>query len=128
MKKITLIIIAAILALGAASARAQKATEIFIPIGKSPGLSGKLTSIGKIASLDLQQKMLTVSDSTASYKVKLSDETQIWLDRSPMKLSNQKGTLADLRADARVEIKYVNNERKDGGAAEWIKVEVKSNP
>lgn len=72
--------------------------------------------------------MLTVADSSASYVVKLTDETQIWLDRSPMKLSNQKGTLADLQKDARVEIKYVNNERKDGGVAEWIKIEVKPTP
>jgi hypothetical protein len=44
-----------------------------------------------------------------------------------MKLSNQKGTPSDLKAGARVEIKYINDERKDGGTAEWIKVEVKEN-
>ncbi|HEX9652661.1 MAG TPA: hypothetical protein VGA99_03035 [bacterium] len=126
MKRIHLIVLA--LLVFVSYAHAQKATEIFIPIGKSPGLSGKSTSIGKIGSFDLQQKTLTVSDSTASYTVKITDETQIWLDRSSMKQSNKKGTLADLAAGARVEIKYVNNERKEGAMAEWIKVEVKSNP
>lgn len=125
MRSLVLITFIAILFVGVSQAHAQKATEIFIPIGKSPGLSGKYTSIGKIASFNLQQKMLTVSDSTANYTVKVTDSTQVWLDRTQMKLSNTKGTLEDLRSGVMVEIKYVNNERKEGGVAEWIKVEVK---
>ncbi len=125
MRRIILIAFTTILLLGVSQAHAQKATEIFIPIGKSPGLSGKYTSIGKIASFNLQQKMLTVSDSTANYTVKITDSTQVWLDRSPKKLSNTNGTLEDLRPGVMVEIKYFNNERKEGGTAEWVKVEVK---
>jgi len=125
MRKIFLIAGVLILFWGFSNVYAQKATEIFIPIGKSPGLSGKYTSMGKIASLNVQQKALTVSDSTASYTVKITDSTQVWLDRSQMKLSNKKGALEDLRPGVLVEIKYFKNERKDGGTAEWIKVEVK---
>jgi hypothetical protein len=127
MKRIHLIASAVILIAGLSNASAQKATEIFIPIGKSPGLSGTKTSIGKIDSVNFSQAILTVSDSTKAYTVKITDETKIWQDRSSMKLSNQKGTPSDLKAGARVEIKYINDERKDGGTAEWIKVEVKEN-
>ncbi len=35
----------------AGTAHAQQATEIYIPIGKSPGLSGKTTVIGTIENV-----------------------------------------------------------------------------
>ena len=103
---------------------AQKATEIFIPVGKSPGLSGKYTSIGKITAIDAANQTLTVADSAGSYEVKATAHTQIWLDKSALKATNHKGAFADLRQGLLVEVKYENNQRKDKGPAEWIKVKI----
>ena len=57
----------------------------------------------------------------------MTSRTQIWLDRSKLRLSNQKGTLADLRKGLTVEVKYANGE-KEKGVAEWIKVELTESP
>ena len=51
----------------------QKATEVFIPVGQSPGLSGKYTSIGKITAIDGANQIITVADSSGSHEVKISD-------------------------------------------------------
>ena len=47
---------------GSASApSAQKMTEQYIPIGQSPGLSGKYTVIGKLQSVNPQERTCTVA-------------------------------------------------------------------
>ena len=102
---------------------AQKTTERFIPIGQSPGLSGKFTLIGKIEAVDLQKKALTCADSTGSHIVKVTEQTPIWLDRSRLNQTNQTGTLTDCQKGRPVEVKFVDKERKEG-PAEWIKVGV----
>lgn len=112
------------LLLGMPCAHGQKATEIFIPLGKSPGLSGKYTITGKIDAVNAQDHTITMTDSSRAYTVKLTDRTKIWLDRSKIRLTNQKGTFADLRKELLVEVKYEGKERKDGGNAEWIKVQI----
>ncbi|MFQ5709039.1 MAG: hypothetical protein ACE5HO_16400 [bacterium] len=112
------------LLLGLPYAYGQKATEIFIPIGESPGLSDKYTSIGKIEAVDAEQHSITISDPTGSYTVKLTERTKIWLDRSKLKLTNVKGAFEDLQKDSRVEVKYEKNERKDRANADWVKVQV----
>ena len=117
-------IIAVALLWGMPSVYGQKATEIFIPVGKSPGLSGKYTSIGKITAIDTLNRTITVADSSESYNVKITERTQIWLDKSKLRLTNQKGAFTDLRKDLLVEVKYENNLRKDKGSAEWIKVQI----
>jgi hypothetical protein len=102
----------------------QKSTEFFIPVGQSPGLSGKYTSLGKIAAIDARNQTITVADSGGTYTVKLMKRTQIWLDKSKLKSTNQKGVFADLRKGLLAEIKYENNQRKNNGLAEWIKVQI----
>ncbi|MDZ7343585.1 MAG: hypothetical protein ONA90_03630, partial [candidate division KSB1 bacterium] len=47
----------------------QKSTEIFIPVGKSPGLSGKYTVIGKIEAVNAQKQTIALTDSSAQYTV-----------------------------------------------------------
>jgi hypothetical protein len=103
----------------------QKATEIFIPVGQSPGLSGKYTSIGKITAIDTLNQIITVTDSSETYTVKITRRTKIWLDKSKLKLTNQKGAFTDLKKNLLAEIKYENNQRQDKGPAEWIKVQIK---
>lgn len=117
-------IVAVILLGGIPSASAQKATEIFIPIGQSPGLSGKHTSLGKITALDTVNQTITMTDSSGTYNVIVTKRTTIWLEKSKLKLTNQPGAFTDLRKDLLVEVKYEYNQRKDKGAAEWIKVQI----
>lgn len=101
-------------------ARAQKATEQFIPIGQSPGLSGKATVIGTVEAIDAAARTMTVSAGATSYRCALTDRTRIWIDRSAQRLSATTGRLADLQKGRRVEVKFTDATRK---TAEWVKVE-----
>jgi hypothetical protein len=111
------------LLLVASSVHAQKTTEIFIPIDQSPGLSGTQTLIATIDSVNVQNRTLTLRDSSGTHTVRLADETQIFLDRSRLRSPNRKGTIADLGKDRLAEVKYKNNDR-NAGLAEWIKVQI----
>ncbi|MFQ5657100.1 MAG: hypothetical protein ACE5G5_06130 [Candidatus Methylomirabilales bacterium] len=98
-------------------AHGQKATEMFIPLGQSPGLSGKYSVIGKIEKIDARSRTI----AGQSWSAQVTDRTQIWLDRSELRLTNQTGTFTDLRKGQRVEVKY---ESEGKGPAEWIKVQI----
>ena len=119
---------------GSASApSAQKMTEQFIPIGQSPGLSGKYTVIGKLQSVNAQEKTCTVAATTSAtsdaLNVRITERTKIWLDRSKLQQPNVPGTLADLRPGATVEVKPEGHQGGVSSApAEWIKVEVPASP
>lgn len=102
----------------------QKATEIFIPIGKSPGLSWKYTRIGKITAIDTLKQIIAITDSSGTYDVKITRHTKIWLDKSKLKLTNRMGAFADLKKNLLVEVKYENNQRQDKEPAEWVKVQI----
>ena len=105
-----------------ALAHAQRSTEQFIPIGMSPGVSSKYTSIGMIDTLSVQQKMVSVREAGARRSIRITDKTWIWLDRSKLKLPNLRGRLADLQKGRRVEVKYADPETRL--LAEWVKVEI----
>jgi hypothetical protein len=98
-------------------AHGQKATERYIPIGQSPGVSSKHTYIGVIEAVDPQQRTVTA----AGHTVKITDKTHIWLDRSLQKLSNETGSFADLQKGRKVEIKYTNSAQPQ--IAQWVKVQ-----
>lgn len=103
--------------LGSVSAAyAQKATEIYIPIGQSPGLSGKYTYMGNIESVNKRTQTIKADGR----EVKIARDTKIWLDRTTLKARNSTGSFADLQSGRQVEIKYVDADRKQ--VAEWIKV------
>jgi hypothetical protein len=116
--------LAALLLAGAGAAWGQKLTEMYIPIGQSPGLSGKHTVIGNIEAVDARMRTITCAYGAESTTMKVTDTTRIWLDRSKAKLPSVKGTLGDCQVGRRMEAKFVNNQRVAGGAVEWIKVEV----
>lgn len=105
-----------------APAHAQKSTEQFIPIGMSPGVSSKYTSIGLVDTLIMQERMVTVREPGARRTIRITDKTSIWLDRSKLKLPNLRGRLADLQKGRRVEVKYADPETRL--MAEWVKVEM----
>jgi hypothetical protein len=107
---------------GLPDAQAQKASEIYIPIGQSPGLSGQYTEVGKIDVANDQDQTITMTNSSGSYTVEITESTKIWLDRSKLQLTNQKGTFDDLQAGQTVEVKHIDND--SGGPVEWVKVQV----
>ncbi len=109
---------------GTPYAHGQKATEMFVPLGQSPGLSGKVTIIGSIETISARNRTIVVTGSAGSWSVQVTKRTQIWLDRSKLRLSNQNGTFADLHKGRLVEVKYEGSKRKSKGPAEWIKVEI----
>ncbi|HXF47161.1 MAG TPA: hypothetical protein VNK91_13680 [Burkholderiaceae bacterium] len=108
------------LAIGASLAHSQEATERFIPIGQSPGQSGRATYIGPIQAVDPAQRVLIVGTAGAAQKFTVTDRTAIWVDRSALKQTNTRGSFADLQPGRRVEVKW---DAKDRSRAEWIKVE-----
>ncbi len=109
--------------LGGGAAHGQKATEIYIPIGKSPGLSGRQTVIGTIDTIDRRENVMTVAGSRRSWAAHVSDDTVIWLDRTKLRLTNKVGTPADCKEGLLVEVKFVGNDRQKG-VCEWVKVRV----
>ncbi|HEX9671940.1 MAG TPA: hypothetical protein VGA12_00730 [Burkholderiales bacterium] len=111
------------MALGSAlAAYGQEATEIYIPIGQSPGLSGKSSLIGNLESVDAGKRTVTVSGPSGAQTVAFTERTLIWLDRSLQKQPNRSGAMADLQQGRKVEIKLRKGEPKP--VAEWIKVQV----
>jgi len=103
-------------------AHGQKETERFIPIGQSPGVSQKVTSIGEIAEVDESMRTVTIVEPAGRRTVKITEKTRIWLDRTKLKQPNLPGSFADLRKGRRVEVKYQDPERRL--AADWVKVEI----
>ena len=122
MNRLTTIIPVAILSmLFAGNTFSQKATEQFIPIGESPGLSGAVTDIGQIQGFDAASGTLTLSAGGTPRAVRITGETDIWLDRSASKLSNLEGDTSNLQAGRRAEVSYVDPAVRD--VASWVKVE-----
>ncbi len=99
----------------------QQTTEQFIPMGKSPGVSGKLAWMGVIEQVDDRNRTITIKTDSASKTIKLTDKTRIWLDRSKMRTRSIKSSFADLKKGSKVEVKWVKDNESE---AEWIKVEV----
>jgi len=107
---------------GVSEAFGQEATEMYIPIGQSPGVSSKYALLGTIESVDPGKRTLTVSGPAGTRKFQIADRTLIWIDRSAQKQRNQTGTLADLQRGRKVEIKP--DEGAGQAVAKWIKVQL----
>ncbi|PYN87096.1 MAG: hypothetical protein DMD87_14435 [Candidatus Rokuibacteriota bacterium] len=107
---------------GALAADGQEATEFYIPVGQSPGLSGKVTVIGTVETADARGRTIVVAGPSGKRTAAITDRTKIWLDRSKLGQQNQKGTFADLGKGAVVEVKYEDKEPRV--RAEWVKVEM----
>jgi hypothetical protein len=119
-----MVAIGAVLWGGTPYAHGQKTTEMFVPLGQSPGLSGKVTIVGTIEAVDAQNQTIVVAGSSEKWSAEVTKGTHIWLDRSQLGLSSQYGKFADLQQGRLVEVKYEGSERKSMGPAEWIKVQL----
>lgn len=93
-----------------AVSHAQKSTELYIPIGRSPGLSAQgKTIIGTVTAIN--GDTITVGDKVFA----VTDKTKIFLDRSQAKLTNTYGSRSDIKLGVFVE----------GHLSEWIKIQTK---
>ena len=105
------------------SSQAQRATEKFIPINQSPGLSGEVTVLGKVEQLQLQEQVITVIEAGGeSRNITCTEKTRVWLDRSADRKPAQDGALRHCQVGRRVEIKFQDND--PAKPAEWVKVQM----
>jgi hypothetical protein len=117
-----------VLAAGLASlphAHGQQATERFIPLGQSPGLSDGQTLIGPIEAMDPHGRTVTLATEQGSTTAVVTERTRIWLDRTPLGLSNLRGNLADIVPGRRMEVRLATpSPRGAEREADWVKVEL----
>ena len=120
--KTQLAAVAALTALlgGVPAVQAQKATERFIPLGQSPGLSADHTDIAEIEAVAAGQGTITLKVAEAARHVTVTDRTSIWLDRTTTGQTILVGNFSNLQVGLRVEVKYESNDRRL--PAEWIKI------
>jgi streptogramin lyase len=121
-KRIIGLVVPALLLAGAAAA--QEETERFIPIGKSPGVSGISSMIGTIQAADAEHRTITVESGGETMTVRIAEDTSVWIDRSAVRQTNLVGNDSDLEVGRTVEVKYVDDDERD--VAEWVKVAVAS--
>ena len=120
MRRLFIATLVAALMAGVSFAHGQNQTERYIPIGQSPGVSGKSTWIGTVEATDPKARTITVAAADGRYTVTVTERTRIWLDRSQLKQTALGGSYGDLRPGRRVEVKY--GDAKGERIAEWIKV------
>jgi hypothetical protein len=116
-------LILALCALGCAvPLHAQRTTEQFIPIGRSPGVSGTAAAvIGTIEAVDAAQRTLRIAGPQGPVTIAFTDTTDVWIDRSAQRQSALVGSPSDLVAGRRAEVKFVDPARRE--IADWIKIE-----
>lgn len=110
------------LAAGASMAHAQQSTERYIPVGRSPGVSGTYSYIGEVENVNASSRTITVRGAQGSRTIAVPEGCHIWLDRSQLRQTNTVGSFSDITAGKRVEVKYQDYETKE--RAEWVKVVV----
>ena len=105
-----------------ALAFAEKTTELYVPIGKSPGLSHKFTLVGRIVEVNSQEQTLSVTGVSGTYTVHTTEYTLIYLDKSRLRQPNRYGSFSDFKAGMLVEVRYEAG--KKHRPAEWIKLQI----
>lgn len=95
----------------------QRATEVYIPIGESPGVSAAESVIGIITGIEYEQHRMTVSTGGGNRTVVITPDTRYYIDKSSDKERNVTGSLDDCREGRRIEVYVHENEE-----AIWIKI------
>ena len=124
MKHLIAFVVTLIFLFGISETYAQKATEIFIPVGQSPGVSGIYSIVAKIDVVKSEAKTINMSNSSGSYTVKIMEQTQIWLDRGKLKMANKVGSFSDLKSNLTIEVRYKDKEHK--GEVIWVKIQLEN--
>jgi hypothetical protein len=97
---------------------AQQATERYVPIGRSPGLSDGSTLMATVETVDVEGGRVTLQTASDSREVEADAATRIWWDRTALGESNSGASLSDCREGLFVEVKLDSSGRR----AERIKL------
>lgn len=111
------ILIVVICATWMTAAHSQKTTEIYIPIGYSPGVSASTSLQGEISRMDYESRRIELVDRSGTQVVHMSDATLYYLDRSKYGKKNSLGSIRDCQVGQQVEIYVMSN-----GDVQWIKI------
>lgn len=106
-----------LLLIAGSAALAQQATEVYIPIGESPGVSKRDSIIGSITSVDHERYQLAISTAGESRTITMTPSTRYYIDKSSDRKQNSYGTFDDCEAGQRIEA-YAD----DDGNAVWVKI------
>lgn len=117
MKCLPMLSVAMFAVLAWTAAPAQRATEVYIPIGESPGISESESVVGTVSNVEYENHQMTISTTTETRSVTLTQDTRYYIDKSRNKKRNRTGGVEDCEVGSRVEA-YVN----DDGEAIWVKV------
>jgi hypothetical protein len=117
-------------ALAAASASAQRLSEQFIPVGRSPGVSGVSAVIGTVTTVDQARGIMMVEVAGVPTSFVMTPRTQVWLDRSDLREMSLEVGYDGLRVGDVVEVKRGDPEVQAAAfgpnaarIADWIKIE-----
>jgi hypothetical protein len=101
----------------AMSAAGHQETELYIPIGESPGISHVKSRIGRIQSRAAAQNGITMLVQENPKYIVFDKTTKIYLQYATPGKRNRLGSYADCQVDRTAEF-YVG----DDGIVRWIKV------
>lgn len=104
---------------GSMPAAAHVETELYIPIGQSPGISNVKTRIGRIESQVARQNGLTLLVDDHTQYVAFTKATKIYLQYATPGQRNRVGTYSDCQVPLKAEV-YI----ADDGSVRWIKVQM----
>lgn len=103
----------------AMSAAGHQETELYIPIGQSPGISHVKSWIGEIRALDAKQNGFQMLVGDSSKYVAFDKATRIYLQYATPGQANRQGKAADCRAGRKAEV-Y----QDEAGTLRWVKVQM----
>lgn len=109
----------AVLIFAVPTSHGQQATEVYIPIGNSPGVSTTSSLRGEIRRLDYASRSIELLDRGSMKTVHLSDATRYYLDRSGYGKKNETGNMQDCKVGRLIEVHVSAN-----GDVQWIKIKV----
>jgi hypothetical protein len=100
-------------------AHAQRATERFIPVGQSPGVSGVSSGYGTIVGVYPAERRIEVDVAGSRESVLVPETTPIWIDGHAQGIATRDGSLDDVHPGRVVEVKYADSTRR---VAAWVKL------
>ena len=107
--------------MGVGVAYGQQATERYIPIGRSPGVSGTDAAVtGRIVSADPAARRVEIRGRDGARAVTMDAQTRYYLDRTGRRRSNRMGGYEDCQVGRTVEAKV-----RPDGTVDWIKIETR---
>ncbi len=105
----------------ATAAQAHPGTERYIPLGQSPGVSGKGAMMGTVVGYEGDMLIVISPAYPTPQRARMVPASRVWLDRSAAKQTTLVGAVTDLKPGRRVEIKFADGARRD--SVEWVKID-----